>query len=89
MNAVEPRAGHIFALWVCIDERAAITLRVPFFARRCASLAADAGVEVDHEAEFFGGGIEWEGGHEKPLIRRFATPSPSRGEGKNFTTFSP
>ena len=55
MNAVEPRARNISTLRISICEWPTFALCIPFFARRGASLAAHTSVEVNHEAELFGG----------------------------------
>ena len=51
VNAVEPRALGRCAIGVFVVERRRIALRVPFLAGGGAGLAADAGVEIDDEAE--------------------------------------
>jgi hypothetical protein len=67
MHAVEPHARRVSAIGILVIEGRGIALRVPFLARGHASLAADAGVEVDDEAELLGGG-RWQRRHEFNLI---------------------
>ena len=53
MDAVQPHAGGIGAIRIAVVKRRGIALRVPFLAGGGTGLAADAGVEVDDEAELF------------------------------------
>jgi hypothetical protein len=51
VDAVEPRPHRIRAVGVDVRQRRRITLRVPLLARGGARLAANAGVEVDDQAQ--------------------------------------
>src|SRR5690606_27145450 len=51
VHAVEPGAARRRAVRVLIGQRRRIAARVPLLAADHARLAADAGVEVDHQAE--------------------------------------
>ena len=55
VHAVEPDAGRMRAVRIGIRQRPEIAAVVPFLARDRAGVAADAGVEVDDEAEFLRG----------------------------------
>ncbi len=51
MHAIEPGAVRIGAVGVLIRQRRGIAAVVPFLAARRAGLAADAGVEIDHQPQ--------------------------------------
>ena len=55
MHAVEPGAVRIAAVGVLVGQRRRIAAGVPFLAARRAGLTADAGVEIDHQAELLVG----------------------------------
>src|SRR5262249_31149401 len=55
MDAVQPRAVRVFAVRILIGQGSGIAGRVPLLAARRTGMAADAGVEVDHQPEFFSG----------------------------------
>ena len=72
VDAVQERPDRIRAVRVGVRQRLAIAARVPFLAGDHAGVAADAGVEVDDEAEFdiaaFG-----KSGHCAPSIWKLST----------------
>src|SRR5690606_444161 len=49
VHAVEPHAGRILAVGLFVGERPGDAAGVPFLAAGRAGMAADAGVEVDHQ----------------------------------------
>ena len=53
VDAVEPDAVGVAGIGIDVGERRHVAAGVPFLAARHAGLAADAGVEVDDEAELF------------------------------------
>ena len=55
MHAVEPGAVRIAAVGVLVGQRRGIAAGVPLLAACRAGLAADAGVEIDHQAELLAG----------------------------------
>ena len=62
VDAVQPHAHGFGGAWFVVGQGGGDALRVPLLAGCGAGLAADAGVEVDDEAQFFGG-CGWECGH--------------------------
>ena len=52
VDAVEPGAADVGAVGILVRQRAAVAARVPFLAVHHAGMAAHAGVQVDHKAEF-------------------------------------
>src|SRR5690606_17612958 len=56
MHAVEPDAAWLGAVRIGVGQWAEVAAVVPFLARDRAGVAADAGVEVDDEAELLRGG---------------------------------
>ena len=55
VDAVEEGARGVGAIGLLIRERRAVVLGVPALAGHDAGMAADAGVEIDHEAELLFG----------------------------------
>ena len=55
--AVEEGAGRVATIGVLIAQRCAVILGIPAFAGDHAGMAADAGVEVNHEAKLALGGL--------------------------------
>ncbi len=63
VHAIEPSAVRVRAVGRLIRQRARDgALRVPLLAGGRARLAADTGVEIDHQAEFLGR-VCWKCGH--------------------------
>src|SRR6185312_8433774 len=56
MHAVEPGAVRVAAVRVLIGQWRRIAAGVPLLAARDAGMTADAGVEIDHQAELLFGG---------------------------------
>ena len=59
MDAVEPHAPGAVAIGAEIGQRSHVAAGVPFLARRRASMAPDANVEVDHKPELFLAGLRF------------------------------
>ena len=62
VHAVQEGARRVRAVSILIRQRRAIVFSVPPFARYHAGVAADTGIQVDHEAELFLCGL-WQFGH--------------------------
>ena len=67
MDAIEPNTVRFGAIWICIGKRGCDSTAIPSFAADRARVAADAGIEVDHEAQFFGGRLCWKIRHDPDL----------------------
>jgi hypothetical protein len=63
VDAVEPGARRVHAIGVDVGQRRGVAAGVPLLAAHHAGLAADAGVEVDDEAEAGGGRVVGQAGH--------------------------
>jgi len=68
VDAIEPGSQRVGIIGISVAQRRGIPLCVPFLTARGASMTADAGVEVDYEAELLlasCGGVG-KGGHGRP-----------------------
>ena len=81
VHAVEPRAVRIGALIVLVGQRRRIAAGVPLLAACRAGVTADAGVEIDHQAELlFGVRRQRSHGTASALAANRAGSGSKRGE---------
>src|SRR5690606_38080551 len=73
VHAVEPHALRILAVGPLVGQRPGDAAGVPFLAAGRAGVAADAGIEVDHQPEFL---LRWrrQRGHRVSFRRRKPAP---------------
>jgi hypothetical protein len=64
VDTIEPHAGWIGAIRFFIGKRSGMAGNVPFLAMDRAGLTADTDVQIDDQAEFFGGRLLRQAGHD-------------------------
>ena len=94
MDAVQKGAGRVGTIRVLVGQRRTVVFGIPAFAGNHAGMAADAGIKVDHKAEFCLGGAG-QAGHALTFAMEggeagfFANPWQNPLKGAGWVNFAP